>query len=241
MEILAEIIGAIRSDAAVREVRAGSYWIAVWSRYCGLASTLGDRTELDIESLSGMSARALAEMALSPPGMERAAGIAAINSLLEVDESRCRELNARDLLMERGAGKKVALVGHFPFVSELREAVSELSVLELQPRPGDLPAPEAARVIPEADIVAITGTAFVNGTMEELLGYCRPRSLVVLLGPTVPLSPVLFEHGVDIICGARVVDPQAVLSYVKAGKSFREMQGVRTLAMTRDKFTKREE
>lgn len=222
------------SDAPVREARAGAYWAAVWSRYCGLASTLGDPAAVDVEKLRRLSARELAQMALSPAGKEAAIGIAAINSLMEIDEARCQELNARDLLMERGAGKKVALVGHFPFVPQLRDAVGELSVLELQPRPGDLPASEAPRVIPEADVVAITGTALVNGTMEDLLGYCRPRSLVVLLGPTTPLSPVLFDYGVDVICGTRIVDPPAILAYVEAGKSFREMTGVRTLAMHRD-------
>ena len=233
MGILAEIVGTLQNDAPVREVRAGSYWVAAWSRYCGLASTLGDSTEVDVEKLRGKSGRALAEMALSPVWREAAVGIAAINSLLEVDEGRCHELNARDLLMERGAGKKVALVGHFPFVPQLREAVGELSVLELQPRPGDLPSSEASRVIPEADIVAITGTAFISDTMEELLSYCRPDSLVVLLGPTAPLSPILFEHGVDIICGSRVTDVAAVLTQVSMNTSFREMTGLRMLAMQR--------
>jgi hypothetical protein len=231
MGILAEIVGTLQGDAPVREVRAGAYWVAVWSRYCGLASTLGDPTKVRVEELRGMNARSLVERALSSVGMERAVGIAAVNSLLEVDEGRCCELNARDMLMERGAGKKVALVGHFPFVRELREAVGELSVLELEPRPGDLPAWEASRVIPEADVVAMTGTTLINRTMEELLGYCRPQSLVVVLGPTTPLSPVLFEHGVDVVCGSRVADVQTVLSQVSMSKSFREMTGIRMLAM----------
>ncbi|MDI6858201.1 MAG: DUF364 domain-containing protein [Dehalococcoidia bacterium] len=234
MAILAEIIETLTSDAAVRELRAGPYWVAVWSRYCGLASTLADPTRIDVEKLELASARSLAQMAVSPVWKEAGIGIAAINSLLEVDETRCRDLNARDLLMERGAGKRVALVGHFPFVPQLRDAVGELSVLELQPRPGDLPASEAPRVVPEADVVAITGTALVNGTMEDLLGYCRPQSLVVLLGPTVPLSPVLFDYGVDVICGTRVIDPPAILAQVEAGRSYREMTGVRMLAMQRD-------
>jgi len=234
MTILQAVLDSLDGDAPVREARAGSYWAAVWSRYCGLASTLTDPAQVDIERLTRVSARSLAQMAFSPVWKEAAIGIAAINSLLEIDETHCRELNARDLLMERGAGKKVALVGHFPFVPQLRDAVGELSVLELQPRPGDLPSSEAPRVVPEADVVAITGTALVNGTMEDLLGYCRPQSLVVLLGPTVPLSPLLFEYGVDVICGTRVVDPPAVLAYVEAGKSFREMTGVRMLAMQRD-------
>ena len=59
---------------------------------------------------------ALAFMANSPSLMESAIGMATINSLIEVDEKRCIELNAGDLLVRKGEGKKVAIIGHFPFV-----------------------------------------------------------------------------------------------------------------------------
>ena len=159
--------------------------------------------------------------------------MAAINSLLDVDESRCEERNGRDVLIEHAPGKSVALVGHFPFVPELREVARELWVLELRLRPGDVPAAEAAPVVPEAEVVAITGAAFVNHTIGRLLGYCRSEALVILIGPTAPLSPVLFDFGVDIISGARVADPPLVLRQVGEGAEFRRMQGIRRLTMRR--------
>jgi len=238
MAILNDVLATLTSDASVREIRVGRYWVAVCSQHCGLASTLGQAAGIDAAGLTGRSARELAEMARSPTLPETSLGMAAVNSLLDVDESRCVELNARDLLIERGRGKRVALVGHFPFVPALREAVGHLWVLELLPRPGDLPAAEAERIIPQADVVAISGTAFLNHTIDALLSYRRPGALVVVLGPTTPLSPVLFAHGVDVISGARVVAPEAVLPYVSEGKSFREMPGVRLLTMQRpDKTT----
>jgi uncharacterized protein (DUF4213/DUF364 family) len=88
-------------------------------------------------------------------------------------------------------------------------------------------------VLPEADIVAISGSAFINHTMESLLGLCRPGSLVVVLGPTTPLSPVLFDHRVDIIAGTRVVDPVLALRCVSEGAVFRQLRGVRLLTMRR--------
>lgn len=240
MKILDDVLDTLKEDAPVQEVRIGAYWTAVRSRHCGLASTLG-AGEHDHEAggvrgaggLAGRSARELAGLARSESLLEASIGMAAVNSLLDVDEERCVELNARDLLVERGRGKKVALVGHFPFVSTLRQAVGQLWVLELRPRPGDVPAAEAQNIIPQADIVATTGTAFINHTIEELLGYCRPDALVVVLGPTTPLSPVLFEHGVEVISGTRVVEPEVALRYVSEGASFRQMQGVRLLTMQR--------
>jgi len=238
MSLLEALLDSLSGDATVQEARGNRNWIAVWSRYCGLASTLAsagsaDATVIDATRLTGRSASELARRALSDDPIDAALGMAAVNSLLDVDESRCEERNGRDLLLERALGKRVALVGHFPFVPELREVARELSVLELRLRPGDLPATEAARVIPEAEVVAITGTAFVNHTIEPLLGYCRPEALVIVIGPTVPLSSVLFDFGVDIISGARVADPPLVLRQVCEGAEFRRIQGVRRLTMQR--------
>jgi uncharacterized protein (DUF4213/DUF364 family) len=236
--ILDDLLAALTTDAPVREIRVGAHWVAVCSRHCGLASTLGQAGGSDAAGFAGRSARELAELARSDTLPEASLGMAAVNSLLEVDESLSVDLNARDLLIERGRGKRVALVGHFPFVPKLREAAGQLWVLELLPRPGDLPASEAERVIPQADVVAISGTTFLNHTIDTLLSYRRPGALVVVLGPTTPLSPVLFAHGVDVISGARVVAPEVALPHVSEGKSFSGMPGVRLLTMQRPDGTK---
>ena len=239
-KIVEAIIAGLTTDAPVREVQSSSVWVAVWSRYCGLASTLASTEYAEnspaivgAHNLTGQSARKLAELALSEEPLEATVGMAALNSLLAVDESLCKELNARDLLLKEANGKRMALVGHFPFVPELREVAKHLDVLELRPRPGDLPADEAERVIPQADVVAITGTAFLNHTMEQLLSYRRPDALVVVLGPTTPLSPVLFDFGVDIVSGIRVLDPPLVLKQVAEGFGFRRMQGLCLLTLRR--------
>jgi hypothetical protein len=240
MKILHDLISSLREDAPAREVCIGPFWTAVWSRACGLASTVmpeehehGATFVRGVGELAGRSALELCRLSFSGSLLEAGIGMAAINSLLDVDEERCGESNAGQLLIERGRGKRVALVGHFPFVPALREAARELSVLELHPRPGDFPAQDAEMVLPEADIVAISGSAFINHTMEGLLGLCRSDSLVVVLGPTTPLSPVLFDHRVDIIAGTRVVDPVLALRCVSEGAVFRQLRGVRVLTMQR--------
>lgn len=60
------------------------------------------------------------------------------------------ELNAEDVIAELGAGKRVALIGHFPFVPRLRERVGTVWVLEQEPRGEDLPAGAAREVVPAA-------------------------------------------------------------------------------------------
>jgi hypothetical protein len=240
VKILDDLIRSLKGDALAREVRVGPFFTAVWSRGCGLASTVmpeehdhGATFVQDAGALAGRSALELVRLAFSDSMLEAGIGLAAINSLLDVDESRCVELNAGDLLVERGRGRRVALVGHFPFVPALREAAARLWVLELRPRPGDVGAEEAQAAVPEADIVAITGSAFINHTIESLLGLCRPGSLVVVLGPTTPLSPILFDYGVDIISGTKVVEPRPALRCLSEGATFRQIRGIRLLTMER--------
>ena len=81
-------------------------------------------------------------------------------------------------------------------------------MLELEPQGDDLPAAAAPEVLPQADVVGITGSTLANGTLEGLLALCRPEATVVLIGPTTPLSTVLFDYGADVLCGVLVDDPE---------------------------------
>lgn len=240
MKILDDLLSVLDFEAGVGDIRQGPFQTAVVTRHCGLASTPhqpGNHQERapvgQAGELQAMSALELARMAYSSNPLEAAIGMAAINSLIEVDKEYCVGQNAADLLAERGKGKKVAVVGHFPFVPELSQAASECWVIEQHPREGDLTESEADRVIPEADVVAITGATFTNHTVEAMLARCRPGAYVVLLGPTVPLSPVLFDHGVSAVSGTRVVNVEAVLRGVSQGATFRQLKGIELLTMRR--------
>jgi len=173
-------------------------------------------------------------MCYSESILEAAVGMATINSLLETDEERCQNLNARELIMEKGKGYRVAIVGHFPFTSRLCDVVKELWVIEKNPREGDFTEAEAEKFIPQANVVGITGTAFTNHTIEQLLEMCNPDAYVVILGDTAPLSPVLFAYGIDAISGTMVTDPELALRCVSEGATYRQIQGIRRLTMLRN-------
>jgi uncharacterized protein (DUF4213/DUF364 family) len=80
-------------------------------------------------------------------------------------------------------------------------------------------------------VVAVTGAAITNHTISRLIGLCDSKAYVVALGDSTPLTPVLFDHGLDAICGTRVVDPETVLRCVGEGANFRQIRGVRLLTM----------
>jgi len=243
MKILEDLISTLDLSAEVQDVQVGLFHTGVLTRHCGLASTLsrdalrtqGRKEPLVREpgALLEKSAADLAGMARSTSIPEAAIGMAAINSLLEVDEERCHELNAAELIAEKGRGRRVAIVGHFPFIPRLRDLVRELWVIEKNPRPGDQVEDRADALIPRADVVGLTGSSFTNHTFDKVIKLCDPGAYVVVLGDTTPLSPLLFDHGVDAISGTRVVDPQAALSCISQGANFRQIRGKRLLTMTR--------
>jgi hypothetical protein len=56
----------------------------------------------------------------------------------------------------------------------------------------------------------------------------------MLLGPSTPLSPFLFDFGANIISGTRVVDENAVLRTVGQGAAFRQVEGVKLLTFIKE-------
>jgi uncharacterized protein (DUF4213/DUF364 family) len=250
MDVVERLIGGLRLDGRVVDVRIGALWtvVAVETERglrAGLAST---QTAHDLEhgrplvreagDLLAKRAGDLARLALPGSGAtltERSLGFAALNALMEIDIAACAERNAEEIIAERGTGRNVAIVGHFPFVSRVRAVAGACWVLELEPQAGDLPAARAPDVLPKADVVAITGQTLVNCTFEGLVALCRPEAYVVVLGPTTPLSRVLFDYGVDAVSGTVVVDVAAVLLAASQGANFRQMPGRRLLTILADR------
>ncbi|MFU8772258.1 MAG: Rossmann-like domain-containing protein, partial [Anaerolineales bacterium] len=236
-----DLLDSITLDAPVRSVLVGAHWTAVCSRHCGLASTLlgdqphGHEKVRDVGSLHHKSARELAEFAKSDNLLEASIGVAAMNSLLDVDIDQAVEVNAGQVLADRGTGKKIALVGHFPFIPKLRQVASQLWVIEQRPAEGEYPVEAAADLIPQAEIVALTGSAIINHTLDNLLELCHPDALVVVLGPSTPLSRLLFDYGVRILSGARVINETDALKTISQGATFQQVQGVKLLTYVNSK------
>jgi len=240
MAILDDLMSILNFDTVVKDIRQGIFHTGVLTRNCGLAATLPRDALRQKPSmikepgfLLDKDIRELTQLACSQSILEAAIGMAAINSLLEIEEASCIELNAAELIKERGKDKKVAIVGHFPFIPKVREISKEVWVIEKNPKEGDLHETEADTLIPQADVVAITGTALTNHTLDHLLELCRPDAYVILLGDTAPLAPVLFDYGVDAISGTKVVNPELALRCVSQGANFRQIRGVKRLTMIR--------
>jgi uncharacterized protein len=239
MEILKEILHTLpENPIPVRKVVVGVHWTLVASKYCALASTMirqdahGHSRVRDVGTLHEKSAQELAQWVLSDNFIEASIGMGAINSMLDLPQEHIKQINAADIIKEKSLGKNLTIVGHFPFVDQLKSTTNNCWVIEKRPHGDDFPEEAAQEFIPQSDVVAITGTAFVNHTIEGLLSLCKPQSLVIVLGSSTPMSPILFKHGISYLSGSRVIDEEAAILTIQQGASFPQVKGTSLLTMT---------
>lgn len=230
-----------RPDQPIRQSALGNCLVGLQAARLGLASLTSFRQpddptppELSLPE-SGTSARTVAELLLAPDTQNTdlaSLGMAAANALLPHPDDALPAFG-QDVLTARGRGKNVAVIGHFPFVEAARSAYANYWVLEKRPQPGDCDAARASELLPHADLVAITATTLLNGTLADILGACRPDALVILLGPTTPFAPSLFACGIDVLAGCHCQDPEAALAGVRQHRFFRHLDGARQMAWVR--------
>ncbi len=113
-------------------------------------------------------------------------------------------------------GKTVALIGHMHGPKGLREQAKAVYILERAPQEGDYPDSACDWILPQCDLVIITGSALINKTLPHLLELSQ-NALTILTGPSVPLCPELFDFGLDRIAGMAVADRGAMRERVRKG------------------------
>jgi len=225
-------------------LRVGSFWVVVQTSLgAGMASVLRSEDHLHgsqpIGSAGELHKRTPLELtgllrSDSPP--ESAIGLAAANALLSPTAEDLRDEKAVAILRERGRGRKVAMIGHFPFADALREDCEQLWIFErgLNRQQHDLGEEAMEQLLPQADVVAVTATTLLNQTLPAVLAGVRPDAFVMLLGPSTPLTPALFRFGFDVLCGTVVDDPEAVLRAVEQGAVTSQITGVRRVCLWKD-------
>lgn len=217
-EIYDHLITQIPENLIVEDCLVGQHWALVRSLTSGLAMTISEsgcqHCSTNAGGITGMRVRRLAEEVKSWNFFNATLGVAAINSVLNTPQrveeiTGCsiadqQEGDAFEFFEELMRGKKVAVVGHFPGLSKFA-GICELSILERNPQPGDFPDTACEDLLPRQDVVFITGVTMINKTLPRLLELSK-GAFVVLVGPSTPLAPFLFDYGVDVLSGTVVVD-----------------------------------
>lgn len=192
-------------DECIDYIHVGEIWTVVSAgKYTGIAVTINEQgNELrNFDYLLGQPLKEVAGLCKSWDLMQASVGTAALNAYINSPgnpsaRSHQIESNGFDDYRELAAGKKAGIVGHF---WQLERFLSETKtyVLERKPGPGDYPDSACEYILPEMDFVFITGSAFINKTLPRLL---QLSSYPIVLGPSTPMSPVLFDYGVREIDG----------------------------------------
>lgn len=184
-----------------------------------------------------LTALGLARYCLDGGTSRASLGLAAINSVLDVDPGKHSDVEGLKLAKDLGKGKNISVIGHFPSMDDLAKEAKNLWIIEKNPRPGDYPEAMGNDLIPQSDIVVISSTTLINETLPGILALCRKDSVKMLLGPTTPLSDALFDYGIDMLAGSVVTDKETVLKSVSEGASFMQLKakgGVRFVSMIKD-------
>jgi len=179
-------------------------------------------------TISGSAALEIAELANSWKMYEAMIGIATINALSQIilrrEGERYLFAENCDIIDQIRIDKEdtVALVGYIrPFVSRIKSAAKNLYILER-----DLPiveeegVPDTAceEIIPKADVVIVTGTSIINGTIDRILELSENAREVAIAGPTASMIPdPLFSRGATITGGIKIINVQRLLQIISEG------------------------
>ena len=223
-DILLDSIPRDTGLTVARVVRGAAWDAAVLSDgSCGVGMrTQGESVPRRFETLEGLPLRLAAEAVLSWNLEEAGEGLAALNAWY----NRAERLEALGGFYTDSAiagldvtGKTVGFVGHLvrhggSLTPELLAPAKRWFILEREPKPGDYPDSACEYLLPECDIVVVTGSAAVNKTLPRILELSR-NAEIALTGPSVSLCPALFAlPGLRRLNGSVITGRDAMLEAI---------------------------
>ncbi len=130
-----------------------------------------------------------------------------------------------DLLLTN-VSQTVTLVGAFQsYIQRFKRLGNPLNVLEFNEQAFQhsdkkfyVPAAMYPEIVPQSDVLIITGLTLVNDTLDAILNVARPETKIIVTGPSVSFIPdAFFDKGVNIIGLTRITDAEQVLKVVSEG------------------------
>lgn len=240
MKLLDRLISDIE-EIAVEEVIVGVHSVLVKTKgACGIASTIKycghDINVREAGNLESLNLKELAALSLSNNLLEASIGMAAINCGLSKTVAKYRVVNAKKVITEKGKNKVLGIIGHFPFLDDQKDHYKACYIFEKQPHEGDLKESDIPEYLPKVDIAAITGTSIINHTFDGIRDNLPKKSYNIILGPSTPLSPILFDYGMDMVSGTLVTDYECAKKYVLQATPTRHLKGVEMISIFKEDY-----
>lgn len=223
IDLLGPAVEAVGEGFADRIV-VGFNWTAVQSgAHVGLAwsprSVSGAATTAETGFYAGRNLAALARLCLSDNPYERSVGLAATNAYWNRPSSSLADGDgltpwSLDPETRRAELARTVVIGRFP---DLEEKFPGATVVELQPREGEIAFADAGPRLAAAQAVVMTASSLVNNTANTILEAVGPDARITVVGPSVPLCPALLRGPVRRLAGFVVTEPDAAFSAVMEG------------------------
>ena len=147
----------------------------------------------------------LAHLRFSNNIFERTLAFAAINAYYNRFDLKGQLLNGLDLIT--GTEKNTVVIGQFP---RYLKKMPNIKVIEKDKRFGCYPEDSAEELLPHAEQVLITASTIANGSLSNLLKLSK-NAFVILVGPSCPKTPKLFELGINAVSGMVVKNSEKIL------------------------------
>ncbi len=114
----------------------------------------------------------------------------------------------------------IVMVGFFEsLAAKFRREGIPLTIFDLNKQsPNIAPIEDELNAIRNADVVIVSSTALANHTLSSLVANKGKNTEIMMLGPTTPLSPMLFRiTGAKILFGSLVNDNEKLFRIVESG------------------------
>ncbi len=236
-EIYDRLIDEIPEDWTVEEVIKGTHYSCVRSNNgLGIAEhrIYDYRKPVLAEYPVGMKLKELAKCVKAWNFYEASIGLAAINAYfnnikiasengVQIHDSLHVEDRVYDPFImgqHEVRGKKVTVIGHFPYIQTLLEPICEMSIISGEiPQEGDFPVSATDYLLPESDLVYIGSSSLIDKTLPRYLQLSKKALKRTIVGPSTTLAPALFDYGVDDLSGFVVKDCKRALRIIKGSEN----------------------
>ncbi|MFW9936382.1 MAG: Rossmann-like domain-containing protein [Candidatus Thorarchaeota archaeon] len=190
--------------------------------YCSKIEFAGNLTELPITEILGW--------VKEKPSLKKIIGIATLNAvshhILQI-ENPYKELK-KDLFefLKIDENTRIVFVGNIePLIINARQFTELITIVDdnifLNNEFNTIPIKKAISELNrdelKADIVFCSGTSLISDSLEDILSmFRRNAKYMVTLGPTVSFLPdILFDYGIDIVGGMRIIDTKSTIKVLQ--------------------------
>jgi len=181
-----------------------------------------------------MKADEIAKWAIEGENVIRnALGLAVLNSVADFENlQQIRSSEEADAVFSVDIGPEdaVGVIGCIgPVINRLEGRKNRLYVFERDEAmidEGTYPESAQPDLLPKCQVVFITSTTLINGTLEPLLKYCFNARDIVMVGSSTPLYPEAFKGtGVTVLSGTRWLSSESasILAGVSQGAGIKQL------------------